>query len=579
MTGDIFFTRYQVSSSLETGNPFHWYLISPQTSFEKVDLAFWNALQERHHFTVEVDVQEERCSLFSGTGTLTTAKNRLAHFSSWLYDPYDSLGTYQTQLEDTWVNRFEGRHLLLGEILNVQQESDFMNTLQRMYLQGYFDWDSPIDRQKKSTCKRCGHTHLMPTQCARCGSEQCLYCANCIQMGRVRSCEPYLKWDVHSVRNDDLVKDTYEWEGTLNHAQSKASDQLVAYVHAAERQDEVNECLVWAVCGAGKTEILYETIYQALRKKEKVLITSPRRDVILELEPRLKQAFPNTRLCVLHGESVHKYVAADLFLATTHQTLRFSTYFDVVIIDEEDAFPFHHDQMLPRAVHKAKKHGGRVIYMTATPTQAMQDRVKKGEIKHVSLTKRYHGYPLSVPRIRTVGKWRTAIYREDILTPLAEYTLHLLQHKRRGFLFLPYVRDLEQTRTYIETCILPFLAKNYSNRMGSSSVGLPSSFAVACVHSRHPARTEIVRKFRDQEIDLLLTTTILERGVTVAYSDVAVLGSDEPVFDTAALIQIAGRVGRKKEDPIGHVWFFPELRTNDQKKAIRQIKNWNASKG
>lgn len=58
------------------------------------------------------------------------------------------------------------------------------------------------------------------------------------------------------------------------------------------------EHLVWAVTGAGKTEMLFPVIHRALQAKQRVAIVSPRIDVILELAPRLQAAFQQTPLVV-----------------------------------------------------------------------------------------------------------------------------------------------------------------------------------------------------------------------------------------------------------------------------------------
>ncbi len=77
---------------------------------------------------------------------------------------------------------------------------------------------------------------------------------------------------------------------------------------------------------------------------------------------------------------------------------------------------------------------------------------------------------------------------------------------------------------------------------------------------------------RDGELDCLVTTTILERGVTFANIDVIVLGADDGVFSTAALVQIAGRAGRKATYPTGLVQFFADSQTQPIKEARRQIR-------
>lgn len=73
-------------------------------------------------------------------------------------------------------------------------------------------------------------------------------------------------------------------------------------------------------------------------------------------------------------------------------------------------------------------------------------------------------------------------------------------------------------------------------------------------------------------IDVLVSTTLLERGVTLAYLDVLVFASHcERVYDSAALVQMAGRAGRKREDPFGRVVFWGARETPAMREAVAYI--------
>jgi len=79
---------------------------------------------------------------------------------------------------------------------------------------------------------------------------------------------------------------------------------------------------------------------------------------------------------------------------------------------------------------------------------------------------------------------------------------------------------------------------------------------ISSVHSEDSARHEKVRRFRQGGIQILVTTTIMERGVTIPEIDVALLGADHHVFTEGAWVQIAGRVGRSAQSPRGEVLLF-----------------------
>lgn len=88
---------------------------------------------------------------------------------------------------------------------------------------------------------------------------------------------------------------------------------------------------------------------------------------------------------------------------------------------------------------------------------------------------------------------------------------------------------------------------------------------IAGTSSQDEERTAKVRLFRATEIRVLVTTTILERGVTVPRSDVYILDADSSLFDEASLVQMAGRAGRFKDDPCGGVILHPPMDTRSKK--------------
>lgn len=90
-----------------------------------------------------------------------------------------------------------------------------------------------------------------------------------------------------------------------------------------------------------------------------------------------------------------------------------------------------------------------------------------------------------------------------------------------------------------------------------------------------------VQLMRNREIQYLVTTTILERGVTLPDIDVIILGADHHNFNSRSLIQIAGRVGRKTSRPTGMVLAImstPSLQVLVAQMTIKWL-NYQATKG
>ena len=97
------------------------------------------------------------------------------------------------------------------------------------------------------------------------------------------------------------------------------------------------------------------------------------------------------------------------------------------------------------------------------------------------------------------------------------------------------------------------------------------------VHSKRDNRKEIIEGFRMGIYKYLITTSVLERGVTVRDLQVIVYKFHSFVYDKGTLIQISGRVGRKIDAPEGEVIFIGEKRTKEAELAVIEIQSSNAS--
>ena len=179
-------------------------------------------------------------------------------------------------------------------------------------------------------------------------------------MGKIKSCTI-----LHHLPETNSFAWPHEpilhWKGQLSSEQKRASDEIVVTVLSEETR------LIWAVAGAGKTEMIFEGIAACLRKGGRVCLASPRVDVCLELAPRIKQAFPDVPLALLYGGNEEGYSYTPLVIATTHQLLRFREAFDLLIIDEIDSFPYHNDSEPPIRGAKIQKKSERADLFDGDP--------------------------------------------------------------------------------------------------------------------------------------------------------------------------------------------------------------------
>ncbi|MCA1055289.1 DEAD/DEAH box helicase [Rossellomorea aquimaris] len=381
-------------------------------------------------------------------------------------------------------------------------------------------------------------------------------------MGRVSECTPLITWTGPApvpqtnhipTGTPPHIHPTFNWNGTLTQAQKKASDRVMDALNTNQN------LLVWAVCGAGKTEVLFEGINQALKQNKRVCVAAPRTDVILELSPRLQKVFPHTSITTLYGGSEERHQYGQLVLSTTHQLFRYKHAFDFMIIDEVDAFPFSYDNSLKYAVDKARKSKSTTVHLTATPDELTQHKCSTRKLDYIPIPARYHRHPIPTPRFSWSGNWKKNLEKHRIPAPLIRWTIERLNQNKPSLIFFPSVKTMEKA--------LPLMRKIHP--------------AIQSVHAEDPSRKEKVHQMRNKEIPILLTTTILERGVTIPNIDVAVLGAEEDIFTESALVQIAGRVGRSSEFPTGDVTFFHYGKTREMIRALLHINNMNkeAAKG
>lgn len=391
-------------------------------------------------------------------------------------------------------------------------------------------------------CQRCGQRTVKQTVQLPRGD---YYCPHCFQLGRVTA-NQWL-WSLPEPNQfPKLLDSPLDWKGELTAAQRACSQQINDVFIAGKTH------LLWAVTGAGKTEMLFYGIEQALKKGLRVGIASPRVDVCLELAPRFQAAFTSIPQAVLYGEMNRPYNYCQLTICTTHQLLRFYHAFDVLVVDEVDAFPFAGDPGLNYAAEQAKKTTGALLYLTATPSKTLLRQEKQKQLTVSYLPARYHGYPLPEIQLKLTSQWRRSLAKHHLPGAVKATLRKIVAQKRRFLLFVPRVKDLSSLQSA--------LSRQFS------------TIKTATVHAGDGHRHEKVQEMRDGVLDCLITTTILERGVTFADIDVVVLGADDAVFSAAALVQIAGRAGRKADFPTGLVAFFADGQTKIIKEARKQIK-------
>ncbi|HEY8365398.1 MAG TPA: helicase-related protein [Haloplasmataceae bacterium] len=389
---------------------------------------------------------------------------------------------------------------------------------------------------KKYFCHRCGNKY----QKAFFKDQLGVYCQRCLIFGKSST---YHK--IYRKNRECHFIGEYGLKKVIN-----LSDiQKIASKKCVEAFNNGKNLLIYAVCGAGKTEIVYEVILEALNKGKTVCFATPRKDVVLELVPRFKRDFYQVEIVSLYGESNEKGKVGNLYVSTTHQLINFYQYFDLVILDEVDAFPYYNNKMLEGFVYKAKKLEAPIIFLTATPSKQLKYMMNHKLIDYYIIPARFHKYPIPVPYVSLTHNTKKKIMMGKCPKKIYRW---LYKRERQTFIFVPSI-ELGQKLEEI----------------------LGKLFYCKFVYAEMPNRKTLINQFREKKIQFLITTTILERGVTVSNVDVCIINTDDEIFDERAIVQISGRAGRDVRYPVGDVYLFADYYTRSIKGAIKTIKQMN----
>lgn len=389
--------------------------------------------------------------------------------------------------------------------------------------------------------------------CQRCGQKTRLkdchlpngkhYCPHCLRFGRLTEGDVLCSLKEPNA----FLPVTCGSLPKLSLWQEKCAQELVAALRPANRH------LLWAVTGAGKTEMLYPLIAKALQNKLRICLATPRIDVCNELYPRLSKVFPEVELVLLYGASVQKYRYTQIVLCTVHQLFRFYRAFDLLILDETDAYPFIDNISLHYAVANACKQEATQIYLTATPDQKLRKAIQTKKIGLTYLPLRFHEQPLPSLQINYIKDLSQKLQRKR---PFKQLVLPLKRWSKNNEPFLIFVPKL--------ALLAPILQLVQT---------LVPTLNGTTVHASDPLRLDKVRLLRQEKYRYLVTTTILERGVTLPKLNVMVFYAE--LFKETTLVQIAGRVGRSEKHPTGDVILLCQKHAEVIKRARWQIDHAN----
>ena len=268
--------------------------------------------------------------------------------------------------------------------------------------------------------------------------------------------------------------------------------------------------------------------------------TCPRKDVCIEIHSRLKEVYPNVLMSLVYGGHTSS-LNGQLIVLTTHQLFhtivwhfhfaifRYKKYFDLLILDEADAFPYYKNDFLETFLNDSVK--GAIIYLSATITSYFTKRCKN----IVCVNRRFHNHDLPVPKFIK-------------------------------YFFFNKIKVLNETINEVKNKQLLIFVPTIA--IGNK---LAKKIKIPFIYSSSIDKNKYIVSFKERKIKKLITTSILERGITFFDVQVIVYEADNTLFDEASLTQIAGRVGRKIKATTGKVFFLASKKTTAIANCIKTI--------
>ena len=374
-------------------------------------------------------------------------------------------------------------------------------------------------------CKRCGNKDKNYFYLGSRG----YYCRKCIKFKRI-----LLEEELYPLEYElSIGGGDYNFNFELTDKQKEASNKCKECL----KQSDV---LLRAVCGAGKTEIMVESISSYLKENKKVCFAIARREVVIELAERFKNIFPNNKVVGVYGGH-HQNIIGDLIVCTTHQLFRYYQTFDLLILDEVDAYPLSGNQTLMNiALNSAK---GNIIFSSATVDDFLKEILSKRNYQELNLYTRPSNKALIIPKVR---------YNFTLFNLLYLFFL-LKKDDERYIIFVP-------TKSYCK-----YLYMLYKKFISSTYV-----------YSDLKDRDQNIKDFKEGKFRCIFATTVLERGITIPKINVIILDIYKNIFNEANIIQMLGRVGRSINHPFGKAYILSNHYNKDINSALKYLKHANS---
>jgi len=310
-------------------------------------------------------------------------------------------------------------------------------------------------------------------------------------------------------------------------------NEAVAQITDDLAQSRPMNRLLQADVGAGKTAVAVYAALTAIANKHQVALLAPTEVLAEQHRMKIDRYLKNSRVRVgfLSGSTTKSKRASLLralkngeidFFIGTHAILEPDVVFHhlgLVIIDEQHKFG-----VAQRATLRRKGHSPHTLVLTATPIPRTLAMTVFGDLDVSTIRDK-------PPNRRTVT---TQLITSDNIQHTWAFIRSRLQQNDQAYVIYPLVEESET---------LPLKAAvDEVERLKRSTL---AEFQVGLLHGRMKPdeKKEVMDRYRSGNIDVLVSTTVIEVGVDVPNATMMIIQHAER-FGLSQLHQLRGRIGR-----------------------------------
>ncbi len=344
---------------------------------------------------------------------------------------------------------------------------------------------------------------------------------------------------------------------------TKAQLKVIEEIRTDMTGETIMSRLVQGDVGSGKTIVAIWALllcisngYQGALMAPTEVLANQHYEAIMELTKQFKLPFKPVLLTGSQTASAKREAyealakgSANLVIGT-HAVIQEKVSFQnlaLVITDEQHRFGVRQRENL-----KAKGNHPHVLVMSATPIPRTLAIILYGDL-HISIIDELPGGRKAIKNCVVGPSYRDTAYK---------FLAKEIASGRQAYCICPMVEEGELDGV-----------ENVTDYTEKIRAALPATVRITGLHGkmRPSDKNRIMEAFATGQIDVLVSTTVIEVGINVPNATVMLIENAER-FGLAQLHQIRGRVGRAE-----HQSYCIFINTNDKKETIERLDILNHS--